>query len=1128
MEVDGSPFYRISNYDQIPPFFMTMVSDSDHWLFLSSTGGLTAGRGTPDRALFPYYTDDRIHDAGPTTGSETLLRVRRGSETHLWQPFGARQEAIPRTVRNIEKSVFGNAIRFEEVNDDLGLTFRYTWMSSERYGFVRSAELENMRPRAVNVEVLDGIHNVLPSGVGRRFQLEFSTLVDGYKRTERVAGTPIALFRLSSLPVDKPEPSEALRVNLAWSAGIDGADILLSDAQLSRFRRGEPLELETDVRGQRGAYLLHANVELDAGGRRRWLIVAELDQDVVAVRGLMHELASHHLASRVLEDVAAGTRHLVQVVGAVDGLQATADDRAVWRHYSNALFNAMRGGVPDDGYRISTEDLRSFLRASSVAASRRHEAFLDALPETISRGDLLERIAALGDPDMERLASEYLPLTFGRRHGDPSRPWNNFAIRVKDEHGNKTLDYQGNWRDIFQNWEALSLSYPGFTDGMIAKFLDSSTADGHNPYRVLRTGFEWEVIDPDEPWSAIGYWGDHQVIYLLRLLESAERHSPGSLTPLLTRPVFTYADVPYRIRPFASLLKDPRDTIEFDAEASDATLERASSEGSDGLALAGANGDLQRATGAEKLLVVALSTLSNLVPEAGIWMNTQRPEWNDGNNALVGNGVSVVTLCYLRRYLAFARDLLANVDGGAAEVSDEVARFLGEVTAALARHADQPGGPVSDRGRLAFMTELGEAGSRYREAIYARGFSGGRATIPAADLVGFCDVALDHVDHSIRANRRADGLYHAYNVMTPVDDGVEIRHLQEMLEGQVAALSSGLLTTPEAIVLLDALRASALYRADQASYLLYPDRTLPAFLEKNIVPAEAVRGSALLTALLAAGDSSIVARDIDGVVHFHASFRNADVLGRALDRLEAGAFGDLSRAERRQILDLYEEVFDHRSFTGRSGAFYKYEGLGSIYWHMVSKLLVAVDEAWRAAIEGGATRAQVARVAEHYREIREGIGIHKSPAAYGAFPTDPYSHTPAFAGVQQPGMTGQVKEDLITRFADLGVVIVDGCIGFVAERVNAAEFIEAPRHFAHIAPDGSGRNLDLEPGTLGFTLCQVPVVLHRAGNPRVEVACVGEPTLVVAGLALDHETSAAVFDRSGRLSRIDVFLGMAD
>ena len=44
------------------------------------------------------------------------------------------------------------------------------------------------------------------------------------------------------------------------------------------------------------------------------------------------------------------------------------------------------------------------------------------------------------------------------------------------------------------------------------------------------------------------------------------------------------------------------------------------------------------------------------------------------------------------------------------------------------------------------------------------------------------------------------------------------------------------------------------------------------------------------------------------------------------------------------VLAIFEEIFDHKSFTGRSGTFFGYEGLGSIYWHMVSKLLLSVQE----------------------------------------------------------------------------------------------------------------------------------------------------------------------------------------
>src|SRR5689334_7416846 len=53
--LDGEDFYQIANYDRLRPFFMTIVSSGDHWMFISSNGGLTAGRRNPDLALFPYY-----------------------------------------------------------------------------------------------------------------------------------------------------------------------------------------------------------------------------------------------------------------------------------------------------------------------------------------------------------------------------------------------------------------------------------------------------------------------------------------------------------------------------------------------------------------------------------------------------------------------------------------------------------------------------------------------------------------------------------------------------------------------------------------------------------------------------------------------------------------------------------------------------------------------------------------------------------------------------------------------------------------------------------------------------------------------------------------------------------------
>ena len=55
-----------------------------------------------------------------------------------------------------------------------------------------------------------------------------------------------------------------------------------------------------------------------------------------------------------------------------------------------------------------------------------------------------------------------------------------------------------------------------------------------------------------------------------------------------------------------------------------------------------------------------LAKLSNFIPGGGIWLNTQRPEWNDANNALAGWGLSMVTARYIRRYLGFIEPLFSS------------------------------------------------------------------------------------------------------------------------------------------------------------------------------------------------------------------------------------------------------------------------------------------------------------------------------------------------------------------------------------------------------------------------------------------------------------------------------------
>src|SRR5210317_2062829 len=139
--LNNERFYKIENSDAMRPFFMSVVSDSNHWMFISSNGGLTAGRKDAESSIFPYYTDDKITESAEITGSKTIVQVQVKDRILLWEPFSTKYQGVYKIRRNLYKNIYGNKIIFEEVNEDLDLTFTYQWTTSEKYGFIKKSTL---------------------------------------------------------------------------------------------------------------------------------------------------------------------------------------------------------------------------------------------------------------------------------------------------------------------------------------------------------------------------------------------------------------------------------------------------------------------------------------------------------------------------------------------------------------------------------------------------------------------------------------------------------------------------------------------------------------------------------------------------------------------------------------------------------------------------------------------------------------------------------------------------------------------------------------------------------------------------------------------------------------------------
>jgi len=215
-------------------------------------------------------------------------------------------------------------------------------------------------------------------------------------------------------------------------------------------------------------------------------------------------------------------------------------------------------------------------------------------------------------------------------------------------------------------------------------------------------------------------------------------------------------------------------------------------------------------------------------------------------------------------------------------------------------------------------------------------------------------------------------------------------------------------------------------------------------------------------------------------------------------------------------------VFDHHAFTGRSGSMYGYEGLGCIYWHMVSKVLVAAEESYFRAQETGADPAEISNLATQYYRLREGMGFNKSAHLYGAFPADPYSHTPGHSGARQPGMTGQSKEDVLVRWSELGVFVEGGTLTFRPSLLRRREFLAEAEDWHFYDIQGRPQTLPLAAGMLGFTVCHTPVTYKLSSTPKITARLADGSTVEIDGDVLPVDIATKVFRRSGEVTRLEV------
>ena len=193
---------------------------------------------------------------------------------------------------------------------------------------------------------------------------------------------------------------------------------------------------------------------------------------------------------------------------------------------------------------------------------------------------------------------------------------------------------------------------------------------------------------------------------------------------------------------------------------------------------------------------------------------------------------------------------------------------------------------------------------------------------------------------------------------------------------------------------------------------------------------------------------------------------------------------------------------------------------------MNSKLLLAVQETFFKAIQDKDTSKNIHLLGKFYYKIRSGLSSNKTAREYGAFPFDPYSHTPSHSGAQQPGMTGQVKEEIITRFGELGLFIKDGRITFKPYLLRKSEFLNKKSTFLIINTKKVREKIPLTKNQLAYTFCQIPIIYNLCDKKSwfVEINYSNGQTIKIKSNSIDNDFSLEIFKRNDNIKFLKVYL----
>ncbi|MDO8846722.1 hypothetical protein [Methylicorpusculum sp.] len=812
---NGDNCFIIDQYNDCPPFasFLPGIAGTmgrPAWVFYANRGQAVAcfGVRNKDGAFLEFFPADKAYQLTPTRGFRTFLKITASDQILTHEAF----QRNAGTGVSQRLYVTSHEVGVEEINPNLGLHIRadmFTLPEASVAGLIRRVTLVNTSAQVRQIEIVDGLPQVLPYGLNQWLVKFMSRTSEAFMRVEDVeANRPF--YRLKVWPTDSPQVESVIAGN--FFAGFFNGQLtqVLVDAERifglagdftrpERFFAAESLDFEHQVTGNQTPSAFQVlTLKLQPGESQVFY-------------GLYGQATSKTVLEQFLtetdkvgyfEEKRQTNRRLVEDI-TQKAFTATAKPMFDAHAGQCYLDNGLRGGFPKD------------------------------VP---------------GDAQL------YL---FGRKHGDLERDYNDFLL-----HDTPFSEGNGDFRDVLQNRRMDLFFDPALDAKNIRYFFNLIQPDGYNPCSLRNSRFAveapqafahyfarfngleellskefkyaqlWQTLESatENPEPVIkeilaqaqevedaefdrGYWSDHWT-YLVDLLISYSAIFPDRVSSLFDEKTYTFFDPTHFVLPRSQKYKvTPQGVRQYGAVQArpdkmalinSRNRRRFQARFRSGL------GEVVYTTLLGKILTLVVNKLSSLDPfGVGIEMEADRPGWCDALNGLPGIlGSSVNETIELKRLVDFTAKVLAGVEGDCV-IPVELADFVTELNLLLQHPSLSP--DLFWQGSETFK-------EAYREKVFM-GFEGPESLIAVSSVHEFLETVSSFLVAAINKARIPEGIityfaYEAEEYQKHEDGRVLVTRFRQkvlplFLEGFVHALR--IAQPDDARSLFDAVQNSELF-----------------------------------------------------------------------------------------------------------------------------------------------------------------------------------------------------------------------------------------------------------------------------------------------------------------------------